>query len=231
MRPGRTGPLPPVQATGEEEMTLLGFPAEFETDEDAERLAARLPAVPRAGTELPGETGAQAYVPAAPPETATGPGPGVPLVAVPRSEPLAGLALLLAGVAAVVSLWLPWWRGPAVAGLTLVRQGLAILASGPGALARSGLWQPVVVVLGGGVLFLVGLALFRRARSHRPAGLLALLVTLAAASGVVVPVANANWTVGSLGAGMWCAVAVVLLGGLGALKAMLTAPGVDVEAG
>jgi hypothetical protein len=30
---------------------------------------------------------------------------------------------------------------------------------------------------------------------------------------------------------MWCAVAVVLLGGLGALKAMLTAPGVDVEAG
>jgi hypothetical protein len=98
-------------------------------------------------------------------------------------------------------------------------------------LGHSGLWPPVVVVLGGAADLLLGLVLLRRARSHRPAGLLALLVTLAAAAGVVVPLANADWSVRSFGPGMWCAVAVVLLGGLGALKAMLTAPRVSAEVG
>jgi hypothetical protein len=208
-----------VTAADENESAILGFPAEFDTDDGVQQLAARLPDVPPPTPDALGNTGTAA------------PGSDVHLVVLPRSERWGGLALLLAGVAADASLWLPWVRGTDAIGLTLVRQGLAVLRSGVGALGRSGLWGPVVVVLGGGVLFLIGLLLFRRARSHRPAGLLALLVALAAATGVVVPLADADWSVRAFGPGMWCAVAVVLLGVLGALKAMLTAPVVSTEVG
>lgn len=208
--PGHTVPLPVVPAPAADERTDLGFPAEVPGDEEAGRPAA----------------GGQGAVPVAEQAAAV---PGVRVVAVPRREPVGGLALVLAGAAAEASLWLPWWRGAGVRGLPLVRQGLVVLRSHPGALGSSGLWQPVAVVLGGGVLLLLGPVLFRRARSHRPAGLLALLVALAAAAGVVVPIANADWSVRSLGPGMWCALAVVLLGGTGALKAMLTAPAVTVQ--
>lgn len=195
---GQTAPVP---AAPVEDSGILGFPAEY-------------------------ATGDQPPVPV--PRLAEGAAAGVRLVVVRRSEPIGGLALLLAGAAADVSLWVPWWQGSEVTGVALARQVVTTLRSGLGALGRSGLWQPAVVVLGGGLLFLLGLLLFRRARSHRPAGLLALLVASAAMAGVVVPVANTGWSIRSFGPGMWCAVAVVLLGELGALKAMLTAPRIDV---
>lgn len=183
------------------EPTLLGFPAEFAS-----------------ATE-----GAAAQVPEPPPLPA-GASAASPARVVRRAEWLGGVALVLAGVTAAVSLGLPWWRGAGATGLTLVEQGLGILGSGLGPLGRSGLWQPVAVVLGGGVLLLLGILLFRPARTHRVTGLLALLVTLAVAAGVVVPIADANWSTRSFGPGMWLAVAVAVLGLLGAVKAMETGP-------
>jgi hypothetical protein len=55
-------------------------------------------------------------------------------------------------------------------------------------------------------------------------GVLALLVTLAVAGGVVVPIADANWSTATFAPGMWVAVAVAVLGLVGAVKAMETAP-------
>jgi hypothetical protein len=204
--PAHTVPLPPVPATGDEEAAILGFPADVESDGAAQQLAARLPDLPHADTEPH-------------------------LVVRRRAEWFGGLALLLAAVAADASLWLPWWRGSGAVGLALVRQGFAVLGSGISELGRSGLWEPVAVVLAGGVLFLLGLLLFRPARTHRVVGVLALLVTLAAATAVVVPLADADWSTRSFGPGMWLATAVVLLGATGALKAMLTEPVVGTEPG
>lgn len=197
----QTLPVAPLPAV-EFEPTILGFPAEF--DPAAAGGAAQLPEPPR------------------PARADIGPPPPAPVVR--RVEWFGGVALVLAGVTAAVSLGLPWWRGAGATGVTLVEQGLGILGSGIGPLGRSGLWQPVVIVLGGGVLLLLGLLLFRPARTHRVTGLLALLVTLAVAAGVVVPIADANWSTGSFGTGMWLAVAVAVLGLVGAVKAMETAP-------
>jgi len=156
--------------------------------------------------------------------TAGDPGSAVRLMTLRRTDWAAGVALVLAGVAAAVSLSLPWYRGVDGTGLPAVRQGLVVLRSGVGALGSSGLWPPLVVVLGGALLLLLGLLMVRRTRTHRVVGVLALLVAMAVAAGVVVPLANANWSTASFGPGMWCAVAVAALGTLGAMKAMLTAP-------
>lgn len=195
----QTLPVPPPPAVAFEP-TILGFPAEFAPAADG-------------GAEQPAER--QRPAPVEVPS---------PRVVVRRVEWLGGVALILAGVAAAVSLGLPWWRAAGATGMTLLEQGLGILGSGLGPLGRSGQWQPVVVVLGGAVLLLLGLLLFRPARTHRVTGLLALLVTLAVAAGVVVPIADANWSTASFGPGMWLAVAVAALGLLGTVKAMETAP-------
>jgi|1186.fasta_scaffold15998_2 hypothetical protein len=202
--PAHTVPLPPVPAPGDEEAAILGFPADVDDDGAGQQLAARLPDLPRPDTEPH-------------------------LVARRRAEWFGGIALLLAAVAADASLWLPWWRGSGADGLTLARQGFAILGSGIAVLGRSGLWEPVVVLVAGGVLLVLGLLLFHRARSHRLVGVLALLVTVAAAAGIVVPLADADWSTRSFGPGMWLATAVVLLGTIGALKAMLTEPVISTE--
>ena len=78
---------------------------------------------------------------------------------------------------------------------------------------------------------LVGLLLFRRARTHRAAGVLALLAAVPATAGVLLLCADAGWDAGRIGAGLWCAVAVAALGLLGALKAMLTLPRVTAAEG
>jgi len=154
--------------------------------------------------------------------TATG-SAAVP-AAVRRAERLGGLALILAGVAAGLSLAVPWTHGDGATGLSLVLRGIAAFRSGIGELGRSGYWQPLAVVLGGGALLLLGLLLFLRARTHRFVGLLALLIAVAAAAGVVVPLAAAAWSPAAFGLGMWFAVGVAGMGLLGALKAMLTTP-------
>jgi len=139
-------------------------------------------------------------------------------VAVRRPDLLAALLLVLAGVAAAISLVLPWVQGRSATGLDLVRRGFSSL----GHLAGTGLWQPLVIVLGGGVLFVLGLLVVVPARSHRFLGAVALVVTAFVAAGVLVPLADAHWHSRVFDLGFWFAGAVAVLGLLGGLKALLT---------
>jgi hypothetical protein len=141
-------------------------------------------------------------------------------VAIRGPESLGGLLLILAGLVAAVSLVLHWLTHSDVSGWGLVRTGFDDL----GEAFSSGLWQPLVIVLGGGLLFLLGLALWLPARSHRLVGLVALLVSLAITAAVLVPLIDARWKLSFFGPGFWCAIAVAVLGLLGSLKAVLTRP-------
>ncbi len=121
---------------------------------------------------------------------------------------------------AAISLVLDWLKISDISGWGLVRNGFDDL----GGAFSSGLWQPLVVVLGGGVLFLLGLVLWLPARSHRFVGLVALVVSLAVTAAVLVPLIDAKWRLSFFAAGFWCAIAVAVLGLLGSLKAVLTRP-------
>ena len=156
-------------------------------------------------------------------DTATQPDYRDAPVVVRRSDNLAGLLLLLAGIAAGVSLLLVWTDGGAT-GLDLVRGGLDDLADDPQRLADRISWAPAAVVLGGAVLFVLGLLLFVPAKTHRFLGALALLVSLVVGAGVLVPLADADWDLQPWAVGAWFAVAVAGLGFLGALKALMTGP-------
>jgi hypothetical protein len=142
-------------------------------------------------------------------------------VAIRRADSPAGLLLVLAGIAAGVSLLLVWVRGGDT-GLDLVRGGVDDIADGT--LWSTGSWQPSAVVFGGAALFLLGLLMYVPARTHRFLGVLALLVALAVAAGVLVPLADAAWDVSGFDVGFWFTVAVGGLGLLGALKALMTGP-------
>ncbi|MGY1624521.1 hypothetical protein ACI789_20155 [Geodermatophilus sp. SYSU D00965] len=153
------------------------------------------------------------------------------LVVLRRADRVAGAALVLAGVAAGLGIWLPWGQDVGTTGLVRVVEGVRTLGSGVAELAGSDAWPALVVAVGGGVLFLLGLVLFRRARTHRVVGVLALLVAEAVTVAVLVALAAAGWDPARLGAGAWCAVAAAVLGLFGALKATLTAPSVTVSPG
>jgi hypothetical protein len=142
-------------------------------------------------------------------------------VAIRRADPFAGLLLVLAGIAAGVSLLLVWVRGGDI-GLDLVRGGVEDVANG--ALWSTGSWQPLAVVFGGAALFLLGLLMYVPTKTHRFLGVLALLVSLVVAAGVLVPLAEAGWDVAGYDVGAWFTVAVGGLGLLGALKALSTGP-------
>ena len=135
-------------------------------------------------------------------------------------ESLGGLLLILAGVAAGISLLLDWLKGHDISGWGLLRNALDDV---PGSFS-SGLWQPLVVLLGGGALFVLGVLLWLPARTHRFLGTVALLVSLGVAAAVLVPLIDAKWDLGFFGPGFWCAIAVAVLGLLGSLKAVLTGP-------
>jgi len=141
-------------------------------------------------------------------------------VALRRPDVLAGLVLILAGIAAGVSLLLHWIARSEETGWTLLREGLQDF----GGLFRTGLWQPLAIVLGGALLFVVGLLVLVPARAHRTLGLLALLLTAAVGAGVLVPLEAAGWRLGGFDIGFFCGIAVAVLGLIGALKALLTAP-------
>ncbi len=159
------------------------------------------------------------YAPRAVPEHSTRP------VRVRRPDSLASLLLLLAGIAAGVSLLLRWLPGSDLTGWDLLQRGLDEFADGGTAqLLQNGLWQPMAVVLGGAALFLLGLLVVLPARTHRFLGVLALLVSLVAGAGVLVPLAAVGWDPATIDTGLWFAVAVPVLGLLGALKAMFTGP-------
>ena len=212
LRTDQTVPgIPPPRPVAAEQPTILGFPAEVEPDDDdrstvLDTWAEPPPPPPVSAAELP-----------------------VRLVTIPRADPLAGTALVLAGAAAVASLWLPWVRGVPDTGSSLVLRGLRAAGASTADVSRSGLWQPPVIVLGGGLLLLLGVLLFLPARTHRVAGVVALLLASAAAAGVLFQVARVDWNTARFDTGLWCAVAVPVLGLLGALKAMLTPPRVTLR--
>jgi hypothetical protein len=144
-------------------------------------------------------------------------------VAVRRADTLAGLALLLAGMSAGISLLVVWVNGGAT-GLEQVRDGLADAGDGAAALGAAGTWQPLAVVGGGIVLLLLGLLMYAPARTHRLLGALALLASLVVAAGVLVPLADLDWELDRLAVGACFTVAAGALGLIGALKALSTGP-------
>ena len=141
-----------------------------------------------------------------------------------RQDPAASLVLLVSGIAAGISLILPWLADDDVTGLTLVKDAFRALGDGLGELIGTGYIQPLTIVLGGGVLFLLGLLLLVPARAHRLIGLVALVVALLVTMSVLVPLAVAGWDLGAFGIGFWFAIAVAALGLIGAMKALLTRP-------
>jgi hypothetical protein len=164
-------------------------------------------------------TGPTAYLPSQGGDAGyTAPDYSAKPVALRGPESLGGLLLILAGIAAAISLILDWIDGDDVSGWGLVREGFDDL----GGIVDTGMWQPLAIVLGGGVLFLLGVLMWLPLRSHRFLGLLGLLVSGAVIAGLLVPLADANWDLGVFGPGFWCGIAVGVLGLLGSLKALLT---------
>jgi hypothetical protein len=153
-----------------------------------------------------------------PPPGGTAPAYSAEPVARRGPESLGGLLLILAGIAAAVSLVLEWLADGDDTGWDLVRAGFEDL----GDIVDNGLWQPLAIVVGGGVLLLLGILMWLPARSHRFLGLLGLVVSGLVVWAVVVPLADADWQLDFFGAGFWCAIAVAVLGILGSLKALLT---------
>jgi hypothetical protein len=173
-------------------------------------------------------TGAEAddrgEIPDAAPEIAPAPA----LVVDRRADPLGATPLVLAGVPATVSLLLPWSSGDGSSGLSLVERGGRALGSGA---AGDALWQPFAVVLCGGLLVVFGCLMMIPARAHRAVGVLALIVTMTAAAAVVLLAVDTDLAQEQPGPGLWCAAAIPVLGLLGALKGMLTAPRVSLATG
>jgi hypothetical protein len=218
----------PTEVAGEP--TILGFPADVGEEPGAVGQAAGAAAV------WPVDAAGAAPVPTAPaPALAVG-DPVGDLVAADaavvdsqgrvlllrRPDAAAGSLLLVAGAAAGMSLFLPWLQYDGELGLALFQRGLDVAGSGMPTVPTSGLVLPLTVVLGGAVLFVLGLLAFRPAPTHRATGLIALLLSLAVAAGVLVRVADVGWEAVRADPGILCAMAVAGFGLLGALKAMLT---------
>jgi hypothetical protein len=145
--------------------------------------------------------------------------------AIRRADTFAALLLILAGIAAGVSLLLSWLPRVDARGWDILRLAFdKAAADGWSGVLSSGFWQPLAILFGGGVLFVLGLLMLIPARAHRFLGLLALLVTFAVAAGVLVPLADNRWALGDFRVGFYLAIAVAALGLLGSLKALLTGP-------
>jgi hypothetical protein len=179
-------------------------------------MSERADSTPGTTADQPAEGGATAY--GATETDSTAPDYATRPVAFRRPDVAAGLFLVLAGVAAGISLLLRWLSDRDARGMRLVRRGFAEM----GNLGETGFWQPLAVVLGGAALFVLGLLMFLPARSHRFLGGLALAVTALAAAGVLVPLARDDWRFGGFAVGFFFAIAVAVLGLLGSLKALLT---------
>ena len=135
-------------------------------------------------------------------------------------ETLGGLLLILAGIAAALSLLFDWLADDDVSGWGLIRRGFGDV----GEIFDNGMWQPVAVILGGGVLFILGFLMWLPMRSHRFLGALGLLVSAVVIAGLLVPLAAEDWDFGAFAIGFYFGIAVGVLGLLGSLKALLTGP-------
>jgi hypothetical protein len=176
----------------------------------------------RPGTSPGQPVGASAYTPPADPVPGGDTTPQYSDRPVPLRGPesLGGLLLILAGIAAGISLLLDWLADDDATGLDLVREGLDDIWGS----FSDGLWQPLAIVLGGGALFVLGVLMWLPLRTHRFFGVLGLLVSLVITAGVLVPLADEEWDLGVFGLGFWFGIAVAVLGLLGSLKALLTGP-------
>lgn len=154
---------------------------------------------------------------------ATAPAWSTKPVAVRRPDAFGALCLLLAGVAAALSLLLPWTPGGPT-GLDLARDVVDQAGSDWTGLFDRGLWQPGAVLAGGAFFLLLGLLLLVPARAHRFLGVLALLVAGVVVAAVVVPSYDQQWQLDAFDLGFYFALAVAALGLLGAVKALLTGP-------
>ena len=134
------------------------------------------------------------------------------------------LLVALGALLLLVSLFLNWLDGEDESGLDLVRRGFDTIGDGIGEVFSTGFWQPLTIVLGGGLLFILGLLMFAPAKTHRFLGVLALIISLCAAAAVLVPLARSGWDFGEFDLGFWFAIAVPVLGLLGSLKALLSGP-------
>jgi hypothetical protein len=205
--PGSTVPVTlPPGAPAESEPSILGFPAEIEPDDDPDDVG-------------PDGTGVAAQ---------GGRYTAVRTVVLRRADLVAGSTLALAGVTANVSLWLPWVAGEDRTGLAIVRQAVDAVGSGSGEPLQRGLWQPVVIVLCGGLLAVLGLLVIRPAHTHRLVGVSALFVALAATAAVMALLVDADWSSERFASGFWSGATVAVFGLLGAFKAMLTLPRVAI---
>lgn len=177
---------------------------------------------PSAPPAAPAPEPVQTWRPPADPD-ATAPAWSTKPVAVRRPDPAGALLLLLAGVAAGLSLALPWTPGGAT-GYGLAVDVVDTAGRDWTDLFATGLWQPGAVLAGGALLFVLGLLLLVPARAHRFLGVLALVVAGVVVAAVVVPAAAQRWQPDGFDLGFAFALAVAGLGLLGALKALLTGP-------
>jgi hypothetical protein len=184
--------------------------------------------VPHEGASGGGSTavgpGGQGYAGARDSYYSTSPQYSTAPVAVRRGDAFAALLLILAGIAAAVSLLLEWLRADDAKGWDILRDGFTALGDDVGSFFSDGFWQPLAIMLGGGVLFLLGLLVLVPAKAHRFLGLVALLVSGAVVAGVLIPLADADWHLGDFRVGFFFAMAVGALGLIGSLKALLTGP-------
>jgi hypothetical protein len=192
-------------------------------DAGPEQDAAPVPTAPESTapeSTAPESTAPESTAPESTAPESTAPEYSAHPVAFRRPDVLASLLLVLAGVAAGISLLVPWLSDRDDSGMELVGRGFDEM----GELGASGFWQPLAVVLGGGLLLVLGLLVLVPARTHHFLGALALLVSAIAAAGVLVPLAQDDWRFGGFAAGFWFAVAVPVLGLLGSLKALVSGP-------
>lgn len=139
-------------------------------------------------------------------------------VAVRRPDSLAGLLMVLAGVGIGVSLLLDWFD--ASSGYDIFKSGL----DNAGSFFSDGVWQPLVIVFGGGVLLLVGLIAFIPGKSRRALGLIALLFAVGIVAAVLTALNTANFDLNAFEVGFLVVLGAAVLGLLGALKAAVTPP-------
>ncbi|SCX47251.1 hypothetical protein SAMN03159343_1969 [Klenkia marina] len=204
----------------DEQVTAVHPTASARDDADRQDTAV-VPAVPPAGA-APAPEPVQTWRPPADPG-ATAPAWSTKPVAVRRPDPVGALLLQLAGVAAGLSLALPWTPGGAT-GYGLAEDVVDTAGRDWTDLFSTGLWQPGAVLAGGALLFVLGLLLLLPARAHRFLGALALVVAGVVVAAVLVPAAAQRWRPEAFDLGFAFALAVAGLGLLGALKALLTGP-------
>lgn len=139
-------------------------------------------------------------------------------VAVRRPDTLAGLLMVVAGVAIGVSLLLEWF---------LDRIGydfFEFALKNADSFFSDGIWQPLVVVFGGAVLLLIGLISFIPGKSRRVLGLIALLVAVGIAAAALSVLINVDFDFTGIQPGFYVVLGASVLGLIGALKAAVTPP-------